>query len=457
VMNKGGEFRAMADTQGQSGFPEKQDRQSMEAKTEQDIVDALLDQVDDDLEEITKAGWASRHQSIGGLTLRPLTGTWMFDVIADMVRGTSQEHGSSLPVSVSPQKDQHPLQRTTLLRWSSNFASSPVSTRPIALTHMNRRSFALSPLPSAFPYKQMPPERGLAPSIKTGSSNVEDDDEFELDKSAINSSGIEASKRRLQASRRRHSRPANSAMQIVQDPIVESDPDKRPLSVVRVLRNIYPSIPNKPLVAFGLVTCLLSGSVTPIFSFTLSRLFFEVSAGAKDVGVITRFALITFAVAAADGFFAGLKSILMENAAVRWITRVRKTAFALVLAQDKAWFDNPVNNPARLVDVLVRDAEDAKRLLSICLGMFVVVSTMLLVGLVWAMVWGWQLTLVGVALVLIFAGSVTLQTRLTSKFQSRNRRAREQVSRVYYEVSCWNPSVLYSIFSLYYLGHHKYA
>ncbi|KAF8526363.1 hypothetical protein JB92DRAFT_2826567 [Gautieria morchelliformis] len=84
-MNKDGEFRALANTQRQSGFPEKQEPQSLAAETEQEAtVDALLDQLNDDLEEITKAGWASRHQSIGGLTLRPLTGTWMFDVLADM-------------------------------------------------------------------------------------------------------------------------------------------------------------------------------------------------------------------------------------------------------------------------------------------------------------------------------------------------------------------------------------
>jgi len=125
----------------------------------------------------------------------------------------------------------------------------------------------------------------------------------------------------------------------------------------------------------------------------------------------------------------------MENAAVRWMTKVRKAAFTLVLAQDKAWFDNPTNNPARLVDVLIKDADDAKRLISICLGMFVVVTAMLIVGLVWAMLLGWQLTLVGIALVPIFAGAMTLQTQLTSKFQLRNKRAREEVSKVSYEVS----------------------
>lgn len=438
-MNKTGEFRFMADTQVESGFPEWQDPQLIKTTNgEEEKLDALLEQAEEDLEEITKAGWASRHQSLG-VSLRPLTGTWMFDVIADMTRATTApSHKSILPPSVVVPNGNRPVNPTSISRRPLSLAVTPVSVPPTALTHTGRRSLQFSPLSSSFGYKQMPSGIDFASPFKTEPLIVEDDEDFEAEKSAISSSGIEASRKRLRISRSQRSQYSDRlSVQVVQDTPVDVDADDRPLSVLRVLRNIYPSIPNKPLMVIGLIACLVSGSMTPLFSFMLSRLFFEVSAGAKAVGIITKFALITLAIAAADGFFAGLKSILMENAAVRWMTKVRKTAFALVLAQDKAWFDDPINNPARLLDVLIKDADDAKRLLSICLGMFVVVATMLVVGLVWALVWGWQLTLVGIAIVPIFAGAMTLQTRLTSKFQLRNKRAREEVSKVYYEV-CWH-------------------
>jgi ATP-binding cassette subfamily B (MDR/TAP) protein 1 len=60
---------------------------------------------------------------------------------------------------------------------------------------------------------------------------------------------------------------------------------------------------------------------------------------------------------------------------------------------------------------------------------------MLSVGLVWALCWGWQLTLVGLAVAPVFAFVMALQTRLVSKCQIRNKRAKEEVAKSYYEVS----------------------
>jgi len=121
----------------------------------------------------------------------------------------------------------------------------------------------------------MASESDFASTMGTEAANVEDDNDFEPEKTAINSSGAEASRRRAQPSRRQQYLGAKRAsVQAAQNTSVDSD--EKPLSVLRVLRNIYPSVPSKPLVAIGLLTCLISGSMTPIFSFLLSRLFFEV-------------------------------------------------------------------------------------------------------------------------------------------------------------------------------------
>ena len=58
------------------------------------------------------------------------------------------------------------------------------------------------------------------------------------------------------------------------------------------------------------------------------------------------------------------------------------------------------------------------------------------VGLLWAMAWVWQLTIVGLAIGPVFLGVMGLQTNVVVKCEVRNTRAREQVTRVYYEVSC---------------------
>ncbi|KAF8959696.1 hypothetical protein BDZ97DRAFT_1836486 [Flammula alnicola] len=60
---------------------------------------------------------------------------------------------------------------------------------------------------------------------------------------------------------------------------------------------------------------------------------------------------------------------------------------------------------------------------------------MLGVGLVWVFVRGWHLTLAGLAIALVLAGVMAMQSRLGARGEARNKRAREEVARGYYEVS----------------------
>ena len=60
---------------------------------------------------------------------------------------------------------------------------------------------------------------------------------------------------------------------------------------------------------------------------------------------------------------------------------------------------------------------------------------MLGVGLIWALVEGWQLTLVGLAIAPVFAIAMAVQTKLVAKCEYRNYRAREEVAKGYYDVS----------------------
>jgi len=63
----------------------------------------------------------------------------------------------------------------------------------------------------------------------------------------------------------------------------------------------------------GLIVYCLSGAVTPIFSFLLSRLLFEVAIGAKDVSTINKFCGIVLSIAAIDGILLGSKYFVMES------------------------------------------------------------------------------------------------------------------------------------------------
>jgi ATP-binding cassette subfamily B (MDR/TAP) protein 1 len=202
-----------------------------------------------------------------------------------------------------------------------------------------------------------------------------------------------------------------------------------------VLLRVYKSVPSKPLLFFGIFCSLVSGAVTPVFSFLLSRLLFEISIGARDQGITNLYGGIILAVAFADGLFNGLKYFIMELCAVSWVNSLRKVIYLRILKQDKKWFDKPENKSEGLVHVLFKDGEDAKLLIGRILGQSFVVIAMLGLGLIWALILGWQLTLAGFAIAPIFAGVMSIQATLVSKFQRRNKDCHEAVAKGYHEVN----------------------
>jgi ATP-binding cassette subfamily B (MDR/TAP) protein 1 len=205
-------------------------------------------------------------------------------------------------------------------------------------------------------------------------------------------------------------------------------------SFLSVIRAAYPTIPHKPLLALGMLFAVISGSITPLFSFMLSRLLFEVAKGAQDVSVINTFGGIVLTIAIADGLFVGLKFIVFETAAMLWVNRLRTTCYRLVLGQDKWWFDRSENAAVKLCQILTRDGDDARSLISTVFAQGIVVVSMFAVGLIWALVRGWQLTLVGFAIAPVFILTMVVQSRLVAKCELRNKRAREDVAKGYYEV-----------------------
>ncbi|KJA23691.1 hypothetical protein HYPSUDRAFT_201126 [Hypholoma sublateritium FD-334 SS-4] len=198
-------------------------------------------------------------------------------------------------------------------------------------------------------------------------------------------------------------------------------------------RAVLPTLPDRPLLALGVLASLLSGATTPVFSFLLSQLLFAVSTGAHDAAAINAAGARVLAAAAADGALLGAKYFLMETAGMRWTTALRARAFARVLRQDMRWFDDPRHSAVRIAQVVVRDGDDARNLVAVVLAQGCVVGAMLGVGLVWAVVRGWQLTLAGFAIAPVFAGVMAVQTRLVARCEVRNKRAREEVARGYYE------------------------
>lgn len=430
----GGEFQQMATTQAEAG--------GFAVKEETEWSPEAVRQRDEDAENIldsqcvpTPGVQAIKRQS---MAIQPITlGNWMLDVVSDLTRNGAPAPPSAMvaernttrlsrfvPVEAfTGQLSDEPRQRRP-----STLAIDLPTPSPAHVASPRHRSLQLSPISPVYSI-------GLSnSSTLLGDSDGEDE---KKDLTRI----ITTSRRRLYDGKRERKRWDIIKLEPIKDKTGNTITVEQPQevdapqeSLFSVLRTAYPTMPYKPLLALGVVVAIISGSITPIFSFMLSRLLFEVSKGAKDVSVINTFGGIVLAVAIADGLFVGLKFIIFETAAVLWVNRLRTTCYRLVLSQDKRWFDRRENAAEKLCQILTRDGDDARSLISGVLSQSIVVISMLSVGLIWALVRGWQLTLVGFAIAPVFVLTMVVQSRLVAKCELRNKRAREDVAKGYYEV-----------------------
>ncbi|KAJ7594062.1 P-loop containing nucleoside triphosphate hydrolase protein [Mycena floridula] len=418
-----GEFSQMMHSQGSTGdcLPTK----DISEQPELDRVEELLDET---LREVSGDNKARPFTFAQDSVLRPKShavSNWMFDVVAEL---TTENRPKPAMVNVTnptrisryvPQEHVTELAEYKRLRRPSS-----------AYGHLARPLSQLSTAPTtqSRPYSlQFTPTSPVFPMHEISLANRSP---YDPEKAAFNRNAPRATPRRT-TTRNRWDPAALTEIKVEKDS--EKTLTSQELSFWGLIREIYPTVPYKPLICFGLLICVLSGVMTPLFSFLLSRLLFEVSIGAENTHIINIFGGLVLAIAALDGILLGSKYFLMETFAMNWISRIRTSCFKLILAQDKRWFDKSENSPVRLVQVLLKDGDDARNLISVVLAQFLVVGSMLSVGLIWALVRGWQLTLVGFAIAPVFAATMAIQSKLIAKCEVRNKRAREEVAKMYYD------------------------
>jgi ATP-binding cassette, subfamily B (MDR/TAP), member 1 len=405
-----GFYTQMIKSQGIVPLPERDLDQELAEKDHQ--VQAVLDAQTEDKPFTTE-------NFMIGPSLRPVSlANWMFDVVSDLT-GTASSHREAM---ASPP-------RTSRFISPDAFRSSSDPRRLTALyvpssTPIIQRTCSLQlPPNSPISFTQQPP-----PAYEANQTN------FDLNMIDVKNSATHTITERQERQRIRRHQAELKTVKI--DEVVSSADPTPSLTIWQLMREIYPTVPHKFLTLIGLMVAVASGAITPIFSFILSHLQSEVYAGAKDVSRINSLGMIVLALAAIDGILLGLKFFILEKVAISWVTLLRNKCYNLVLLQDKKWFDrvDGENGPSRMVQVLIKDGDDARSLIATVLPQTIVVIAMFGTGMIWAMATGWQLTLIGIAIAPVFAITMVVQTKLVSKCELRNKRAREDVAKQYYEV-----------------------
>jgi ATP-binding cassette, subfamily B (MDR/TAP), member 1 len=349
-----GKFRKMMLSQSETGgFVPREDvpralsaRSSYAQLREKFAAAADMDEGDDATTLATSSSIYQKHHSLG---LRPLTfGTWMFEAVGDLT-------GSVRNLPTIMESSKHQSFSATLLFYDYRYTYIPDRQRrpstiyelPSKHEHL-RIQIPTSPTAAhtlpARRYSLPPPTPTSATFTNSWMMTGFDHEEYHISMDCERKNSMEMSadtarqarvvKEGTVRTRWDGSRDAMPSFikveklgteehdvsfegERVEVNIIDSQPSATP-GLFKLFPSIFSSISRAQtfLLFFGIFICLLNGAMTPIFSFLLSRLLFEVSSGAQDLSVIDRFGVLVLGITALDDMFLGLKYFSMEISAM---------------------------------------------------------------------------------------------------------------------------------------------
>ncbi|GBB85945.1 hypothetical protein RclHR1_12390007 [Rhizophagus clarus] len=185
----------------------------------------------------------------------------------------------------------------------------------------------------------------------------------------------------------------------------------------------------------GLFSAMIDGGINPIFSVVLANLLNTYSIPDRNELLKSSriFALYVLLIAAVSGVSGLLKYFLLERASERWAVRLRHMGFGNALRQPQSWFDKSENATGKVTTILISDTESAKILIGHFAGNVIIGLVSLLGGIIWALIVGWQLTLVGFGLIPVLFLFSELEGYVLQKYELKQKIATETAANEFYQ------------------------
>lgn len=201
--------------------------------------------------------------------------------------------------------------------------------------------------------------------------------------------------------------------------ISASDSAKFNVSTYHISVMCYKSIPNKWMLWLGVFIAAVNGALTPVFSFTVSALINQMTPGVQASGNPNTWIALALCISLADGLTAYTRTVILTMVGDRWVKRLRMQAFQSILQQDLDWYSrNQVDNNDLNI-LLMSYVEDMRVLVTNLLSISATTITLCLICLIWVMVLGWRLCVIGLALIPCFYLSAILTKYLVLNLENK--------------------------------------
>lgn len=183
--------------------------------------------------------------------------------------------------------------------------------------------------------------------------------------------------------------------------------DDRPesISLWTIVRKMNTTIKKRSLLILGLTCSLMAGIANPIFSYTFSKLLSGIVPQNNEIGspkYLIKWSSIVLFIAVLDSTFTFLKKFFLGYCSEYWIRDLRMLAIRKISAQDLHWFSLDMNKSSEISALVLNDLRDLRSLVSEFLSSISTLIIVSSVGIVWAFISGWKLSLVCISLFPIF-------------------------------------------------------
>ncbi|KAI3888355.1 hypothetical protein MKX03_003107 [Papaver bracteatum] len=211
------------------------------------------------------------------------------------------------------------------------------------------------------------------------------------------------------------------------------------LQCVSLKQLVHLSKPEVVILLFGSVASVIKGLIAPTLGFLLSRtikLFYEQPNDLRRDSIFWSFMFV--AIGCIGLVFTPMQQYLIGMAGGKLVQRIRSMCFAKIVHQEMCWFDDYRNSSGAIETWLSRDALRVQNLVGDSLALWVQSSTTIVVAIIIAFVSNWQLTLVFIALLPLFASEGCIRLKLikssnadvTVKYEEANQVAYDAVGGI---------------------------